>query len=339
MAVNEREGRVSTEGKPGGTVLLATGNPLAPLPEEPPSLDGVNCLRIYVGEWRISTSQHIKAEVNTAIGRRRLGLRSAWLRRLGNEPAGRRILATWLAGKVDTRRAMVDTAAPTGLNVREWLPGRKLRPHHFHHGDPGTGDSQHDWSAAWATDLGRPSPFHVLAISVAVSRAAARAVHSTIDRAGTIGCAISTDPNYPPALGDDDDPARNALLELDVRNDIQLISEEDAALLGGAEPERTRAPSTSPTPAGDPHTWCLRRGHPRHRRVARFAAAPIKGAVDQVDAAGGFNAGSLPARRQATARRKRSGAWCEARGRTGQLASGYPTRTRKLPTTIRYSSR
>src|SRR6185436_6257159 len=62
---------------------------------------------------------HAGAESNTCVGLARLGLRVAWVSRLGADAAGDRILAALQAEGIDTRFVERDSQRRTGLMVKE----------------------------------------------------------------------------------------------------------------------------------------------------------------------------------------------------------------------------
>jgi len=68
---------------------------------------------------------HAGAESNTCVGLARLGLRVAWISRLGADAAGDRILDALRAEGIDTRWVERDPHRPTGLMIKE--PGVGVR--------------------------------------------------------------------------------------------------------------------------------------------------------------------------------------------------------------------
>lgn len=62
---------------------------------------------------------HAGAESNTCVGLARLGLRTAWVSRLGADAAGDRILAAIRAEGVDTEWVERDEQRPTGLMLKD----------------------------------------------------------------------------------------------------------------------------------------------------------------------------------------------------------------------------
>ena len=82
-----------------------------------------------VGEsLRLSTAwlvDHAGAESNTCVGLARLGLRVAWISRLGDDAGGDRILDALIAEGVDTQWVRRDAQRPTGVMLKD--PGRGVR--------------------------------------------------------------------------------------------------------------------------------------------------------------------------------------------------------------------
>src|ERR1044072_4521355 len=62
---------------------------------------------------------HAGAESNTCVGLARLGLRTAWISRLGADAAGDRIVEALAAEGVDTRWVRRDSRRPTGMMIKD----------------------------------------------------------------------------------------------------------------------------------------------------------------------------------------------------------------------------
>jgi 2-dehydro-3-deoxygluconokinase len=67
---------------------------------------------------------HAGAESNTCVGLARLGLRAAWVSRLGEDPPGDRILEALRAERVGTQFVKRDPSRPTGLMLKDPAAGR-----------------------------------------------------------------------------------------------------------------------------------------------------------------------------------------------------------------------
>lgn len=74
------------------------------------------------------------AEANLAIRMQRLGHTARFISRVGDDPFGRRILNTLDEHGVDTAFVTVDTANPTGLYFREWLPDGARKVYYYRAG-------------------------------------------------------------------------------------------------------------------------------------------------------------------------------------------------------------
>ena len=212
--------------------LLTVGDPLvALLPKIPVTLDETEELALYVGG----------AELNTAIGVRRLGVAASWLGRVGDDPLGRRVVRTLDAEGVDTSLVVVDPSHATGLYLREWLPDGLRRPYYYRHDGAGARLNADDWPTPWPATVPVPTVLHVTGITAALSVTAMRAVEAMVARATGLGSLISVDPNYRSRLWPNRVVARERLRKLVSVADVVLLSEEDADLLfDTTDPDRVR---------------------------------------------------------------------------------------------------
>lgn len=310
--------------------LLTIGDPLVALtPTLPVPLDDADELTVHIGG----------AEVNTAIGASRLGLPTGWLGRVGDDPLGRRVLRALQEEGVDTSLAIVDPAAPTGLYLREWLPDGLRRPYYYRRGSAGSRLKPEDWPTPWPTAVPVPTVLHLTGITVALSTQAAQAVPAVIEQARKLGCQISVDPNYRPALWPERASAKAALLRLASLADVLLLSEDDAGLLFGTTDPALVRRATQQLPA---RLVVYKRGARgalawRDDEQVDVAGEQVAEPLDPVGAGDGFNAGFLTAtmRGLGLAEATRCGAWCGARAveQVGENRA-YPTLA-QLPRTLR----
>jgi 2-dehydro-3-deoxygluconokinase len=308
------------DGRPASPSLLAIGDALIALtPHEPVSLEETADLAVHIGG----------AELNTAIGVRRLGLEVSWLGRIGDDPLGRRVLRTLRAAGVHTETAVLDPGAPTGLYLREWLPDGLRRPYYYRQGSAGSRLRAEDWPDPWPSGVPRPTVLHVTGITSALSATAAGAITAMLAESAVLGCLISVDPNYRPVLWPEEAVARQRLRELVSMAGLVLLSEDDAQLLfGSTDPDVVRdALQALSVPlavfkrgAAGAIAW-------RGADTVEVPAERVR-AVDPVGAGDGFNAGFLAATMLGLDLdlAMRCGAWCGARAveRVGDNA-GYPT--------------
>jgi 2-dehydro-3-deoxygluconokinase len=304
-----------------GPLLLALGDPLiALLPSGPETLDDCRELRLYTGG----------AELNTAVGARRLGVPAAWLGRVGDDPLGRRIRHTLENEGVATDLVVVDPDAPTGLYLREWLPDGVRRPYYYRSDGAGARLHSADWPQQWPASLPVPTLVHLTGITSALSDSAAAALPFMIDRARQVGASISVDPNFRPSLWPDPDRARELLGALVRVADLVLLSEDDGQLLAGSDqPDRVMAA----VDAGGHRAVVYKRGAQgaiawSAGQRAEEPARPVTGTVDPVGAGDGFNAGFLAAWLHGAGLQEclQLGAWCGARAvEVLGEHDGYPT--------------
>ncbi|WP_078891785.1 sugar kinase [Streptomyces sp. NRRL S-350] len=214
------------------------------LPDRPGPLEAVENFRLAVGG----------AESNVAGALAALGVRTAWISRVGDDGFGRRLLAEVAARGVDVSAVTVDPHRPTGLYFKE-VGGTTGHPH-----DPGPGRSRLHYhrrgSAAAAL-----SPAVLADPGAAALLSGARLLHlSGITAALSDDCLallrallaqrrpdrlVSFDLNWRPALWRDRDPAVLPPL-LDAADLLLLGADEAQAAFGTDDPAALRRRFPSP---------------------------------------------------------------------------------------------
>jgi 2-dehydro-3-deoxygluconokinase len=186
------------------------------------------------------------AESNTACALAGLGVRAAWIGRVGDDRFGRLILDTLTGRGVDVSGVEVDPVRPTGLYVKEITEaGTRLRYYRS-----GSAASAMSGECARSAAL-RAAPFvHLTGITAALSDgcgelvaailAAPRSgVHPGVHTGVHPARRVSFDLNWRPALWRERDPA--VLLTLARRADLVFVGADEAAeLWGTGEPQRIR---------------------------------------------------------------------------------------------------
>ncbi|WP_257793737.1 sugar kinase [Microbacterium sp. JZ31] len=166
------------------------------------------------------------AESNVAIGLARLGVRTSWLGRVGDDSLGERVVREISGDRVDVR-AIVDTEAPTGLMVKERLSASATAVHYYRAGSAGSRLRPEDLPDAWVEGA---SLLHVTGITPLLSETARAAVHAAVDRARAAGIVVTFDINYRSRLAAAE-VAGPVLRELAERADIVFGGDEEFALL------------------------------------------------------------------------------------------------------------
>jgi 2-dehydro-3-deoxygluconokinase len=267
-----------------GTVVTLGEALVSVVPTEAVPLSAAPLLTMHVGG----------AELNFAIGLRRLGMPTAWVGRVGDDPFGCMVVDTLEREGVDTRWVRADGDVPTGVYFREWLTDGRRRPYYYRAGSAATRLDQADVPSVAEADM---SWLHVSGITPALGSAPRAAVAEAVARAAAAGVPVSFDPNYRPALWSPED-ARAELLPLARAARVLLMSQQEAALLfgvPGAEAALARAHAEGIETAvvklaADGAVASVRGGAPVHAPAAAVRSAP-----DPVGAGDGFDAGFVAA--------------------------------------------
>ncbi|MFJ8579905.1 sugar kinase [Micromonospora sp. NPDC093277] len=168
------------------------------------------------------------AESNVAMGLARLGHRAAWVSRIGDDPFGRRVVREVAAAGVDTSLVTVDSAAPTGVYLKDPGPAG-TRVHYYR---AGSAASRLTARALDDPRLAQVRLLHLSGITAALSRGCRRLVDHALTRRPLPGARISFDVNHRPRLWS----ARRAapvLRELADRADVVLVGLDEARTLWG----------------------------------------------------------------------------------------------------------
>lgn len=136
------------------------------------------------------------AESNFAIALARLGLRAAWMSRLGADPFGRLIRSCLAAEGVEVR-ADEDPDAPTGIYFKERTGPDAIAVHYYRSGSAASRLRSEDVPE----DLVRQARLlHFTGISLAVGGTLPEATLHAVNLARRHGVQVSFDPNLRPRL-------------------------------------------------------------------------------------------------------------------------------------------
>lgn len=176
------------------------------------------------------------AESNVAAGLARLGHRARWIGRVGDDPAGRAVLAQLRADGVDVAYAEVDPGAPTGLLLRDSHPVRAIDVQYHR---AGSAASRLTPQALRPETVAGARLVHVSGITAMLSESALRATVRLMELARAAGAAVCVDPNVRLRLA----PAerwRAVVGPLLHRADLVLAGEDELGVLdtGGGDPGR-----------------------------------------------------------------------------------------------------
>jgi 2-dehydro-3-deoxygluconokinase len=261
--------------------VVTFGEPLvAALPPDPLPLEQSPTLRLYAGG----------AEVNFAVGMRRMGFDTCLVGHVGDDPPGRFVRQVLNAEGVDTSHIGV-RPLPTGMYLREWLPDGERRPYYYRTGSAGA----HFTPADWPQDIAGAAWLHLTGITPALSQSCREATLVALSWAKERDIPVSFDPNYRPRLWDIE-TARQALRPLITACNVLLLGLEEANLLFGSTTPSDAAASAS---ALGPSLVVIKQGHAgasawRNGRASHQLAFPTV-AADPVGAGDAFDAGYIAA--------------------------------------------
>ena len=175
------------------------------------------------------------AETNVAIGVRRLGLRSAWISRLGNDPFGRAVRRTLLGEGVRVIAA-TDPERPTGLLIRDWPPSGPCRVQYYRSGSAATALSPADVDAAAVASA---RVLHLTGITAMLSENSCAALTTAQQAAHHAGRVVSFDPNIRMALGPPELWSER-IVPLATASDIVLAGADELATVTAGAPDPVR---------------------------------------------------------------------------------------------------
>lgn len=177
------------------------------------------------------------AEATVAIGLARLGHRTGWFGRVGDDAFGWAALAALRGAGVDVSRAGTDPHAPTGMLVRDAHPRRRITVQYYRAGSAASRMGPEHVDPAYVAEA---RLLHVTGITPALSGACLEATKAALAAAREAGVTVSFDPNVRLRLWSAE-RAAEVLRELVTGADIVLTSADEAALVTGETDPRRAA--------------------------------------------------------------------------------------------------
>ena len=169
------------------------------------------------------------AELNVATGLARLGLRVAYVSRLGADAFGRHLLAFMDREHIDRRHVALDPQHPTGFMLKSLTAdGSDPQIEYFRRGSAASrlGPADHPLAACAAS-----RHLHLTGICPAVSDSARELVFEMAVAARAGGRSVSFDPNLRPRLWPSEAAMRECLNRLAIGSDWFLPGLSEARLL------------------------------------------------------------------------------------------------------------
>lgn len=175
------------------------------------------------------------AELNVAIGCSRLGLKTGWISRLGNDEFGRHIFNTVRGEGIDVSQLKLVDGYPTSLNFKEIMGDGSVRTFYYRTNSPTTALTIETLSEEY---IKNSKVLHITGIFPAVDKEKnIDLIKYAISLAKKHGVLVSFDPNIRLKLWTEEE-ARTVLREFLPYVDIFLTGEEEAELLLGTSDPR-----------------------------------------------------------------------------------------------------
>jgi 2-dehydro-3-deoxygluconokinase len=173
------------------------------------------------------------AELNVAIGLARLGLRTGYLTRLGQDLFGRYIAATLAREGIDHQQVVMDADHPTGFMLKSRSDdGSDPQIQYFRRGSAASHMQVSELSNAYCTSARH---LHLTGIFVAVTPSTREVVFELAARSRAAGLSISFDPNLRPTLWRSKDEMVDGLNRLSTLSDWVLPGLDEGRLLTGRD--------------------------------------------------------------------------------------------------------
>jgi 2-dehydro-3-deoxygluconokinase len=169
------------------------------------------------------------AESNVAIGLSRLGQRSGWFSRVGDDDFGRAVVFRVRGEGVDTSQVKIDPAAPTGMVIRERREMGPIEQVYYRRGSAASRLMPEDLDAGY---IAQARFLHLTGITPALSASCRETVFAAAEIARSAGVRVVLDPNYRSKLWDGE-TFRRVVRDLAALTDIILPGREEAELLTG----------------------------------------------------------------------------------------------------------
>lgn len=198
------------------------------------------------------------AESNLAIGLRRLGVATAWVSRVGEDPLGTRVVRE-IRGEGVEVHCMVDPERPTGLMIKSRPTATSTRVDYYRAGSAASALSPADVPDGLVEQA---EILHLTGITPLLSETAHEALLAAVQRAVSAGVRVSLDVNHRSRLG-----SRERLAEL-----LGEILEHVDVLFGGPEELSLLTPTVDET---------------AHRALLHALATPGRQVVVKLGADGG----------------------------------------------------
>jgi len=171
------------------------------------------------------------AESNVAIGLAKLGKKTGWFSKLGDDEFGEYILRELRGENVDTSSVIMSRKNPTGIMFKQFSAGNETSVFYYRKGSAASTISAYDLPLDY---IRQAKILHISGITPALSESCKEAIFAAVKYAREQGIKVSFDPNIRLKLWSKEE-AKDCLSELLPLSDIVLIGEDEADILFGTK--------------------------------------------------------------------------------------------------------
>ncbi|MFB5664322.1 sugar kinase [Alteribacillus sp. HJP-4] len=232
------------------------------------------------------------AELNLAIGCARLGLKTSWISRLGNDEFGQYILNYMRGEGIDVSSVTLEDAYTTPVNFKEIMENGSGSTYYYRFPSPTETITLED---IHASAIKNTKVFYISGVFSSLAARNVKLLHEAVDTAKQHGAMIALDPNIRLKLWSRQE-AQNALLSFLPKVDIVLSGEEEANILFGEQTADEHAASFTEygiqriaIKRGSQGALCTS----HENKMVSLPAPMVDSVVDTVGAGDGFNSGFL----------------------------------------------
>ncbi|KAB8137692.1 sugar kinase [Gracilibacillus oryzae] len=232
------------------------------------------------------------AESNVAIGLARLGYRTGWISKVGDDEFGRAMISFIRGEGVDVSQVKSAPSAPTGIYFKELRKSSDVRVQYYRKGSAASTMAKSDVSEEY---IAQASYLHITGITPALSESCYETMLEAIRIAKRNNVKVIFDPNLREKLWVSKEKAQQVLLEIASQSDIILPGMSEAAYLFGEKEPADYAESFFKLGAEFVILKAGKEGTYYYSEAqSGFAASfPVEQVVDPVGAGDGFAAGFI----------------------------------------------
>ncbi|WP_406582355.1 sugar kinase [Bacillus salipaludis] len=232
------------------------------------------------------------AESNVAIGLSRLGKKTRWVSRLGNDPFGDLIISTLAGENVDTSFVVRDDAYPTSIYFKDIYRIGEPCVYYYRKGSASSAWKPEHVDKRWFANA---RILHMTGITPALGEATLEFTMECMKMAKLMGLTVSFDPNIRFKLWDEQ-YAKQALLSLIPHCDIFLPGIKEAQFLFGEKSHEELAKEILEL---GPHTVAIKLGSDgaygvrKNEEPVMVPGFKVEKVLDSVGAGDAFASGFL----------------------------------------------